>query len=73
MPESQSPFPLKSRIPNVNSAKSRIPKTLLETLLAAGSLTSVEASLGSFSNDDGEGNENGKNVIIIIIIIVIII
>ena len=26
MPESQSPFPLKSRIPDVNSAKSRDPE-----------------------------------------------
>ena len=30
-------------------------------------LFSLEASLGSFSNDDGDGNENGKNVIIILI------
>ena len=30
-------------------------------------LFSLEASSGSFSNDDGDGNENGKNVIIILI------
>ena len=28
-----------------------------------GTLFSIEASVGSLSNDEGDGNENGKNVI----------